>query len=243
MVSSSASAPPRILLVEDDASISAMLADVLDDSGFAAISVASAARMDSILASEQIDLVVLDIMLPDEDGLNVCRRLRAASAIPIIMLTALKEDVDRIVGLEIGADDYVTKPFNPRELVARIRALLRRVQVHQTTRDNNNRPLRFAGWSIYPATRQLSNSDGVMVSLTSAEFDLLIAFCQNPSRILSREQLLDLTHNGLAGPIERSVDVHISRIRQKIEADPCEPLLIKTVRLAGYMFTAPVELI
>jgi len=220
-----------------------MLADVLEDSGFAAVSVASAAAMDAILGSEQIDLVVLDIMLPDEDGLSICRRLRAASSIPIIMLTALKEDVDRIVGLEIGADDYVTKPFNPRELVARIRALLRRVQGHQTARDNGNRTLQFAGWSISPATRKLSNADGVMVSLTSAEFDLLIAFCRNPSRILSREQLLELTHNGLAGPIERSIDVHISRIRQKIEPDPCEPQLIKTVRLAGYIFTASVEMI
>jgi two-component system OmpR family response regulator len=157
------------------------------------------------------------------------------------MLTALGESVDRIVGLEIGADDYVTKPFNSRELVARIRALLRRAQSGVRGGADRVPPLRFAGWRIDPAARQLCDPDGVQVTLTSAEFDLLLAFCNRPGRILSREQLLDLTHGGTAGPIERSIDVHVSRIRQKIEPDPREPALIKTVRLGGYVFTPIVE--
>jgi two-component system OmpR family response regulator len=157
------------------------------------------------------------------------------------MLTALKEDVDRIVGLEIGADDYVTKPFNSRELVARIRALLRRAQGEAGPAPGRLRRLCFAGWRIEPTARQLHDPDGVRVAMTSAEFDLLLAFCQNPGRILSREQLLDLTHGGLAGPVERSIDVHVSRLRQKIEPNPRDPLLIKTVRLGGYVFTPVVE--
>ncbi|MDH7794242.1 two-component system OmpR family response regulator [Beijerinckia sp. GAS462] len=232
-----------ILLVEDDAGISAILSDVLEDAGFTIVSAASGQRMDAALETEQIDLVLLDIMLPDEDGLSICRRLRSISTIPIIMLTALKEDIDRIIGLEIGADDYITKPFNPRELIARIRALLRRSNIRQPVASSENAPRRFAGWIIHPTARQLHNSEGAMVTLTSAEFDLLAALCLNPRRILSREQLLELTHGGLAGPIERSIDVHISRIRQKIELDPAAPQLIKTVRLAGYIFTPLVELI
>ena len=157
------------------------------------------------------------------------------------MLTARDEDVDRIVGLELGADDYVTKPFNSRELIARIRALLRRSQNAGAASNHRMRPMRFAGWRIYPAERQLYSPNGVRVSTTSAEFDLLLAFCLNPGRILSRDQLLELTHGGLAGPIERSVDVHVSRIRQKIEDDPRDPMLIKTVRLGGYVFTPGVE--
>jgi DNA-binding response OmpR family regulator len=201
----------------------------------------SAPEMDRMLEQDNIDLIVLDIMLPGEDGFSICRRLRASSAIPIIMLTALDEDVDRIIGLEIGADDYVTKPFNSRELVARIRALLRRTHTGGVITRNRIRPLRFAGWRIFPRERQLYSPEGVQVTTTSAEFDLLLAFCQHPGRILSREQLLELTHGGLAGPIERSVDVHVSRIRQKIEVDPRDPVLLKTVRLGGYVFTASVE--
>jgi len=235
-------AQPRILLVEDDAELSHMFAEVLSASGFAARAVTSAEDMDRLLEREHVDLVVLDVMLPGEDGFSICRRLRASSAIPIIMLTALGEPVDRIVGLEIGADDYVTKPFHSRELVARIRALLRRCRGAGAARPDSMRSLRFLGWRIDPVERQLYNPEGVRVSTTSAEFDLLLAFCRNPRRILSRENLLDLTHGGVAGPIERSIDVHISRIRQKIEPDPRDPTLIKTVRLGGYIFTPAVEL-
>jgi two-component system OmpR family response regulator len=234
-------APVRILLVEDDAEISHMLEEVLSANGFAARAVASSHDMDSLLQREHIDLVVLDVMLPGEDGFSICRRLRAASWMPIIMLTALGEPVDRIVGLEIGADDYVTKPFNSRELVARIRALLRRSRSADAMAGRVERPLGFVGWRIEPIERQLYSPEAVCVSTTSAEFDLLLAFCRNPGRILSREHLLELTHGGLAGPTERSVDVHITRIRQKIEPDPRDPTLIKTVRLGGYIFTPAVE--
>jgi two-component system OmpR family response regulator len=234
--------PPHILLVEDDIEISRLLATALAESGFTASAASSAVEMDRLLARGGVDLVVLDVMLPGEDGFNICRRLRASSSIPIIMLTALGESVDRIVGLEIGADDYVTKPFNSRELVARIRALLRRTNSASQTAFNRLRVLRFAGWRLDPAARQLSDPEGVQVTLTSAEFDLLLAFCTRPGRVLSREELLDLTHGGAAGPIERSIDVHVSRIRQKIEPDPREPTLIKTVRLGGYVFTPLVEL-
>jgi two-component system OmpR family response regulator len=238
--SASPSSAGHILLVEDDAEISRMLRQVLSENGFTASWVTSAAEMEPVLARGNVDLMVLDVMLPGEDGFSICRRLRAASRIPIIMLTALGEDVNRIVGLEIGADDYVTKPFNSRELVARIRALLRRS--YNTTLSRRRPPaLRFAGWLIDPTSRQLRNPEDVQVAMTSAEFDLLLAFCQNPGRVLSREQLLNLTHGGSAGPIERSIDVHVSRVRQKIEPDPHDPSFIKTVRLAGYIFTPTVK--
>ena len=195
--SAAAEAASRILFVEDDATISQLLTEFLEENGFAAAAVNSAAEMDLRLAQGDVDLIVLDVMLPGEDGLSICRRLRAASSVPIIMLTARGDDVDRIIGLELGADDYVTKPFNSRELVARIRALLRRSRAPFT--GPRLRALQFCGWRLYPGERRLLSPDSAKVTMTSAEFDLLYAFCQNPGRILSREQLLDLTHGGLAG--------------------------------------------
>ncbi|MGK9232062.1 response regulator [Inquilinus limosus] len=231
-------AQPHVLLVEDDLEISRMLQGVLSESGFSVSAATAAAEMDSMLGRAKVDLVVLDIMLPGEDGLSICRRLRAASTIPIIMVTARGDAVDRIIGLEIGADDYLPKPFDSRELVARIRALLRRVQGGQ---DGRRRPLRFAGWRIDPASRQLYDPDGVQVAMTSVEFDLLSALCRHSGQVLSRDQLIELTHSGLASPVQRSIDVHVSRIRQKIEPDPDNPRYIKTVRLGGYMFAERVE--
>ncbi|HXZ17248.1 MAG TPA: response regulator transcription factor [Roseiarcus sp.] len=240
------SSPPdgnfgHILIVEDDTAIHLMLGETLRENGFSVSTATSGAEMDRALRQEEVDLVVLDVMLPGEDGFSICSRLRATSNLPVLMLTALGEDVDRIVGLEIGADDYVTKPFNSRELVARIRALLRRTRTFGVKAGRRAGPLRFAGWRIFPAERRLLNPDGVRVTTTSAEFDVLLALCQHSGEVLSREQLLDLTHGGAAGPIERSIDVHISRIRQKIEPDPRDPTLIKTVRLGGYIFTPEVE--
>jgi two-component system OmpR family response regulator len=232
-------AQPHVLLVEDDLEISRMLQGVLSESGFAVSAVTDAGEMDAVLRLARVDLVVLDIMLPGEDGLSICRRLRAGSAIPIIMVTARGDAVDRIVGLEIGADDYLPKPFDSRELVARIRALLRRAQ--GGTAGGRRRPVRFAGWRIDPASRQLHDPEGVQVAMTSVEFDLLAALCRHSGQVLSRDQLIELTHSGLASPVQRSIDVHVSRIRQKIEPDPDNPRYIKTVRLGGYMFTAPVE--
>lgn len=231
----------HVLMVEDDPEISEMMADVLRDNGFRVSCASSGIDMDTVLSRDAVDLLVLDIMLPGEDGLSICQRLRAKSGIPIIMLTARRSDIDRIVGLEIGADDYVTKPFNSRELVARIRALLRRSQTGVAVAKPRTRPLEFAGWKIDLAGRQLYDPDGVQVALTSVEFDLLAAFCQSSGEVLSREQLIELTHGRTSGPIERSVDVHVSRIRQKIEAEPRDPRFIKTVRLAGYVFTPTVR--
>jgi two-component system, OmpR family, response regulator len=233
--------PPsaRILCVEDDREIASLLTDVLQDHGFSPRFVASAAGMNDVLQREQVDLIVLDLMLPDEDGMSICRRLRQASTVPIIMVTAKGEDIDRILGLELGADDYVVKPFNPRELVARIRALLRRAQGYPVIRRSS--PMTFDGWRIEPATRLLTDPDGVKITLTSAEFDILLTFCRNAGRILSREQLIELAHGGHAGPVERSIDVHISRIRQKIEPGSKSWTMIKTVRLGGYVFTPRVE--
>ena len=236
----SADTAARVLLVEDDAEIATMLAEVLSENGFQIVAAQSATDMDRILRRRSFDLVILDAMLPGEDGFSICRRLRAVSSTPIIMLTALGEDVDRIVGIELGADDYITKPFNSRELVARIRGLLRRASYSSETREHRE-PLVFAGWRIDPVSRQLRDPHNVHVSMTTAEFDVLLAFCRNPGRVLTRDQLLGLTHAGLAGPVERSVDVHVSRVRQKIEPNVREPTFIKTVRLGGYIFTPDVE--
>ena len=230
----------RILLVEDDEEMAAMVIEMLRENELEAVAVGSAAQMDAAMRSQSFDLVVLDAMLPGEDGFSICRRLRASSTTPIIMLTALGDDINRIVGIELGADDYVTKPFHPRELMARIKGLLRRAS-YGANQPSQPTPMRFAGWQIDPVLRQLVNPDGVHVSMTTAEFDILLAFCQNPGRVMTREQLLRLTHAGLAGPVERSIDVHISRVRQKIEQNAREPSFIKTVRLGGYMFTPKVE--
>jgi two-component system OmpR family response regulator len=179
-------------------------------------------------------------MLPGEDGFSICRRLRASCSVPILMLTALQEDIDRILGLELGADDYVTKPFNSRELMARIKSILRRASYahHQ---EEALGPMMFSGWRIDPKSRQLHDADGAQVSMTTAEFDILLAFCCNPNKVLTREQLLSMTHAGSAGPVERSIDAHISRVRQKIEPNLKDPTFIKTVRLGGYLFASKVE--
>lgn len=233
-------AVPRVLLVEDDEEIAAMVIEMLTENGLEVAAVGSAANMDAVLKKQSFDLIVLDAMLPGEDGFSICRRLRASSTVPIIMLTALGDEINRIVGIELGADDYITKPFHPREFMARIKALLRRAS-YGAEQPSQQTAMQFAGWQIDPILRQLVNPDGVHVSMTTAEFDILLAFCQNPGRVMTREQLLRLTHAGLAGPVERSIDVHISRVRQKIEPNVREPTVIKTVRLGGYMFTPKVE--
>jgi two-component system OmpR family response regulator len=230
----------RILLVEDDSTIQNMLADALRENGFSVGIAASGTEMDRAMSRDKVDLLLLDLLLPGEDGRAICTRLRAASSnLPIIMVTALGDDIDRIVGLEIGADDYVSKPFNTRELIARIRALLRRARASEGAR-TRQAPLSFAGWLLHPTERKLTNPQGALVTTTSAEFDLLLAFCTHAGEVLSREQLLELTHGGVAGPVERSVDVHVSRIRQKIEPDLGDPTFIKTIRLGGYIFTPEV---
>ncbi|MBF2713848.1 response regulator transcription factor [Agrobacterium vitis] len=233
---------PRILIIEDDEQIAGMVRDSLNEQGILVEVAADGAAMDAKMRALEFDLVVLDVMLPGEDGFSICRRLRGSSDIPILMLTSVSSDIDRVVGLEIGADDYVTKPFVLRELTARIKGLLRRSRVTSQRPDSLRKSFfRFDGWQVDPARRQLHDPSHARVAMTTHEFDLLLAFCQNPGRVLTREQLLSATHAGLAGPIERSIDVHISRLRQKIEKDPRDPALLKTVRLGGYVFTATVE--
>ena len=229
----------HILIVDDDREIRDLTGRYLRKHGFRVDSAADAKEMDRLLRDGRFDLIVLDLMLPGEDGLSICRRLRAATRIPIVMLTAVAEDTDRIIGLEIGADDYLTKPFNPRELLARIRAVLRRAEGPLSHPDGGT--LVFAGWRLDPARRELRDPDGVLVELTAGGFDLLAAFVERPRRVLSRDQLLDLTKGRDAQPFDRSIDVQVSRLRRKIEADPKKPEVIKTVRSGGYIFTLPVE--
>ena len=237
-----AEAPAQILLVEDDAEIARLAGEMFRENGLVPRFAASGAEMDEELRRGGVDLVILDVMLPGESGISLCRRLRESSDLPILMLTALSEEIHCVLGFEMGADDYVTKPFSPRELLVRIRSLLRRARRPVS---DSVRPAMFgfAGWRVDPAQREVFSPEGARVTMTSAEFDLLTAFCRHSREVLSRDQLLDLTHGGLAGPIERSIDVHISRIRQKIEANPRDPCLIKTVRLGGYIFTPAVDLL
>ncbi|MGJ7038278.1 two-component system OmpR family response regulator [Shinella sp. BE166] len=235
-----AQASARILVVEDDRDIASMLIELMREAGYAAEAVGSALEMDRLLRKKEFQLIILDGMLPGEDGFSICRRIRSSDTIPILMLTALSKEIDRVVGLELGADDYVTKPFNSRELLARVKALLRRSSYSMQVKPSLE-SMTFAGWRIDPVTRELTDSDGVHVSLTTAEFDVLLVFCQNPRRVMTRQDILTRTHAGSAGPVERSIDVHVSRVRQKIEPNYKDPTFIKTVRLGGYIFTPEVE--
>ena len=223
-----------ILLVDDDPEIRRLIGDFLVQHGFRVAGAANGAEMDREIAAERPALIVLDLMLPGEDGLTICRRLSAAGRIPVIMLSALGEETDRIVGLEIGADDYLAKPCSPRELLARVRAVLRRGE----GADPGGAPAyRFAGWQLDPARRELRSPAGVVVSLSSGEFGLLNAFLKSPSRVLSRDQLLDHARGPDADSYDRAIDVQVSRLRRKL-ADHGGADLIVTVRNEGYMFAA-----
>lgn len=234
---------PHVLVVEDDAEIAGLVARYLASNDYRVTTAGSGREMDRALKADPADLVVLDLNLPGEDGLAICRRLRAdGTGIPIVMLTARGEEIDRILGLEMGADDYLPKPFNPRELLARIRAVLRRGgREAGSAQGAETRALVFAGWRLDLALRELVSPLGARVPVTGAEFDLLHAFCRRPGRVLSRDRLLDLTQGRGGGPYERSIDVLVSRLRQKVERDPREPEMIKTVRQGGYLFTPAVE--
>src|SRR5436309_4599757 len=235
----------RILVVDDDQRLRDLLVKYLSGEGYEVKAVPDARAMDKQLARERYDLVVLDLMLPGEDGLAICRRLRGQQTSPaIIMLTAKGDDVDRILGLEMGADDYLPKPFNPRELLARINAVLRRQAAARTASATEGATaLSFLGWRMDFRLRELRNPAGARVAMTSAEFDLLRTFCERPGRVLSRDSLLDLTQGRHAGSFERSIDVLVSRIRRKIEPDPQEGTMIKTVPSGRYVFTPRVDAI
>ena len=235
---------PHLLVVDDDREIRSLVAQFLTKHGFRVTGVKDGAEMLRTLDGARVDLIVLDLMLPGEDGLSLCRRLRATAATaqtPVIMLTAMGEETDRIVGLEMGADDYLAKPFSPRELLARIKAVLRRASAPPVAgTSSGGTVLRFEGWSLDVTKRELRSPDGVLVQLSAGEYDLLVAFAEHPQRVLNRDQLLDLARGRSAVPFDRSVDVQVSRLRRKIEPDPAEPTLIKTVRGGGYLFTPTV---
>jgi two-component system OmpR family response regulator len=229
----------HILVVDDDREIRDLLTRFLSKHGFRVSAVADGNGMRAALGEGKIDLVVLDVMMPGEDGLTLCRRVRAAATVPIIMLTAMGDDTDRIVGLEMGADDYLVKPFNPRELLARIKAILRRSGLSATNTGQSQ--LEFEGWVMDLARRELTSPDGRLIDLTGGEFDLLVAFAEHPQRTLSRDQLLDLTRGRSSSPFDRSIDIQVSRLRQKVEVDAKDPKLIKTVRSVGYIFSTRVS--
>lgn len=234
-------AQPHVLVVDDDERIRLMLSEFLRSRGIVVSQAANGRQMIAALCGASIDLVLLDVMMPGEDGFTLCRRLRAESEVAIILLTAMNETTDRVAGLELGADDYVAKPFDPCELLARIRAVLRR----RTTLDRHSRPepaiYEFDGWRLDPRRRTLRTGVDVLVELTSGEFDLLLAFVEYPQEVLSRDRLLDLARGRSNQAIDRSIDVQISRLRRKLEENPAEPQLIKTVRNEGYLFTSEVR--
>jgi len=231
----------HVLIVDDDAELRQLVAKFLRASGFRVTAVRGSPEMRHALASSGIDLIILDLMLPGTSGLDLCREIRRTSAIPIVMLTAKAEEADRIVGLEIGADDYVTKPFSPRELLARLNAVLRRATSDSRLRRLSTvRGYMFAGWFLDTMKRELTNPEGVVVDLSTGEYNLLLAFVEQPQTVLTREQLLDAARNRVSTGFDRSIDVQISRLRRKIAPGDDDNSMIKTVRGVGYMFVPTV---
>jgi two-component system OmpR family response regulator len=233
---------PHILIVDDHREIRDLVSRALSKEGFRISTAADGKSMRKVLADSRIDLILLDLMLPGEDGLSLCRALRAQSSIPIIMLTAKGDEVDRVIGLEMGADDYLPKPFGSRELIARIKAVLRRGRETPAAANRQHRPerYRFDRWALDTGARELLRADGVTVPLSTGEYDLLIALVERPQRVLSRDQLLDLARGRSAAGLDRSIDTQVSRLRKKLELDPGDPKIIKTVWGGGYMFTPTV---
>ncbi|MEB0029372.1 response regulator [Undibacterium sp. RTI2.1] len=235
--------PSKILIVDDDRDIRSLLADYLDGHGYATLMAADGNAMWAALDNNHVDLVVLDLNLPGDDGLTLCRTLRANSTMPVIMLTARSEPLDRILGLEMGADDYLPKPFEPRELLARIRSVLRRTQ-SMTLGSNGEQVhrLKFSDWTLDLTARHLVSPEGMVIALSGAEFRMLNIFLDHPNRILNRDQLLNMTHGRDADPFDRSIDIQISRLRQKLREDARSPQIIKTVRNGGYVLSVNVTM-
>lgn len=233
---------PHIMVVDDHQQIRDSVSRFLEKNGLRVTSAKDAHDMDIKLAAGNFDLIVLDVMMPGEDGLSVCKRMASSSDIPIILLTALSEDTDRIVGLELGADDYLPKPFNPRELLARIKAVLRRAEKTEVfTGALAGKVLRFAHLTLYADRQVLVDEYGTETPLTPSDFKLLAAMLERPGVVLSRDQLLDLSQGTSTGPLDRRIDNQISRLRRKIETDILRPKIIKTIRSGGYCFSADVE--
>lgn len=232
----------HILVVDDDREIRSLLRDFLEKNGLRATAVGDGAEARRALAQSHVDLVVLDLMLPHESGLAICRDLRATSTIPIIMLTALGEEVDRVVGLEVGADDYLAKPFSPRELLGRIRAVLRRTsQAARPAHTPSVRAYRFAGWRLDTSTRGLTDATGASVSLGGAEYQLLVTLLASAPKLSSRAELMELVRGRELDPFDRSIDVRVSRLRQTLHDDARAPQIVKTVYGQGYLIGVPVE--
>jgi two-component system OmpR family response regulator len=232
---------PHILVVDDHREIRELLAKYFAKNGLRVSVASGGTEMRQLTRTAAVDLVVLDIMMPGEDGLSLCRQLRQTSDVPVVLLTAVSEETDRIVGLELGADDYVTKPFNPRELLARVRAILRRASAPKLAADPEHRRFRFDRWVLDVPRRALLDEAGDETALGTAEFRLLLALVTRPGMVLSRDQLLDITAGRAAQVFDRSIDNLVSRLRRRIERDPQQPALIKTVWGDGYMFAAAVE--
>jgi two-component system, OmpR family, response regulator len=233
----------RIAVVEDDPDISRMMVSYMTEHGFEVTPARSGRDLDRVMSVGKVDCVILDVGLPGEDGLSICRRIRSKSTVPIIMVTGRGTETDRIVGLELGADDYLPKPFNPRELVARVRAVMRRSTATADAAAPSTpapKTLLFEGWRLDMARRQFFDPQGSLRSLTSGEFNILTIFCQNSRKVLSRDDLLDMLHGRAAAVFDRSIDVQISRLRRKIEDNLKDPVFIKTVRYGGYFFTPQV---
>ena len=237
----SAGATCHVLVVDDDRELRALVSKYLVEHGFRVTQAANGREMMSAIEVGRFDLVVLDLMMPGDSGLVLCQKLRERSGPPVILLTAMGSEVDRVIGLEIGADDYVTKPFSPRELVARIKAVLRRTEQIAPDTDASALAYEFDGWRLEPTQRVLRAPGGAVVDITSGEFDLMLAFVARPRRVLTRDQLLDIARGRSSVGFDRSIDVQISRLRRKIEADPRHPAMIKTIRSGGYLFTGDVQ--
>lgn len=233
---------PHVLVIDDDPMICDMVAEYMGDNEMRVSTGHSGREMLAIFEQEAVDLVLLDLKLPGEDGMQLLRTLRERATVPIVLLTGRKDEADRVMGLELGADDYVTKPFSPRELLARVRAVLRRYQVQATLpeRDNTRRAYRFAGWELNLRTRRLKSASGE-IELSNGEFSLLSAFCRAPQRVLTRDQLLSMSRLHEAEVYDRAIDVQIRRLRTKIEPDAANPVFIVTERGSGYRFATDVE--
>jgi two-component system OmpR family response regulator len=231
----------HILVVEDDGEMRTLIAKFLRQNGYRVSGARDGREMWETLANAPVDLILLDVMLPGQSGLDLTRVLRTKTQVPIIMVTARGDETDRVLGLELGADDYIPKPFSRPELLARIRAVLRRAQGNdQRASGLVADSILFAGWALDTRRRELTAPDGVVVDLSGGEYDLLLAFCEHPQRVLSRDQLLDLARNRVSDTIDRSVDVMVSRLRRKMEPTEDSPTIIKTIRGAGYMFVPTV---
>ena len=237
-------AEDHVFVVDDDREIRSLLTEYLQKNGYRVTPLADGRAMWAALQHAQPDLIVLDLMLPGDDGLTLCRDLRARSSIPIVMLTARGEETDRIVGLEMGADDYVAKPFSPRELLARIKSVLRRTRaLPENLKPDEAEKLRFADWTLDTQARHLVASDGVVVALSGTEYKLLRIFLAHPNRVLNRDQLIDLMLSRDATPFDRSIDVQVSRLRQRLGGGGRESAIIKTVRGEGYVLSVAVEVV